>query len=88
MGVRGLAEGIILQSMADLWDEREKEASIAFFKGKDFTACAKTAGMSLNDQIGLLNMVKEVIDQNQQKKEPLHLPKRSQKKVFRELTAS
>lgn len=87
MGLKGLAEGIILQSMADLWDEREREASIAFFKGQDFSVCAKTAGMDLNDQVRLLNMVKEAMGRNNSKRAPAQ-PKRRQQKVFGDLTAS
>ncbi len=33
MGLKGLAEGIILQSIDDLWVKHHNEDCIAFFKG-------------------------------------------------------
>jgi hypothetical protein len=64
MKLKNLAEGIILQSIEDLWDNEHREESLGFFRGKDFRTCAELAGMSLTDQVGLLNMVKGVINQN------------------------
>ena len=72
MGLKGLAEGIILQSMEDLWDKHHKEDCIAFFKGKGFRDCAKMAGMTTSDQISLLNLVKNIIE-NQREKRKLKL---------------
>ena len=62
MGLKGLAEAIILQSIEDLWDDRLKEGCITFFKGKDFRACADAAGMNMTAQVKLLHMVKDVIE--------------------------
>ncbi len=62
MGLKGLAEGIILQSIDDLWDKHHKEDCIAFFKGKGFRDCAEMAGMATADQIKLLNLVKSIIE--------------------------
>jgi len=72
MGLKGLAEGIILQSMEDLWDKHHKEDCIAFFKGKGFRDCAEMAGMTTSDQIRLLNLVKNIIE-NQREKRKLKL---------------
>jgi hypothetical protein len=61
MILRNLAEGIILQSIEDLWNDEHKEESLVFFRGKDFRTCAALAGMSLGEQVELINMVKGVI---------------------------
>jgi len=68
MGLKGLAEGIILQSMEDLWAKDHKEDCIAFFKGKGFTDCAEMAGMTTSDQIKLLNLVKSIIENQREKR--------------------
>ena len=53
MGVKGLAEGIILQSLEDLWSENDRGECIAFFTGRDFSICAEIAGMNQhNDTVG------------------------------------
>ena len=68
MGLKGLAEGIILQSMEDLWVKHHKEDCIAFFKGKGFRDCAEMAGMTTSDQIKLLNIVKSIIENQREKR--------------------
>ncbi len=61
MGVKELAEGIMLQSIEDLWSDEEREDCISFFKGEEFSLCAGMAGMNLYDQVRLLNMVNGII---------------------------
>lgn len=61
MGLKGLAEGIILQSIEDLWSDKHRGDCIAFFTGREFSICAEIAGMNLSDQIKVLNMVKTVV---------------------------
>jgi hypothetical protein len=61
MGLKGLAEGIILQSIEDLWSESHRGESIAFFTGKEFSVCAGLAEMNLPDQLKVLNLVKGVV---------------------------
>ncbi len=61
MGLRGLAEGIILQAIEDLWSEKHRSECIAFFTGKEFSLCAELAGMNLPDQLKVLNLVKGVV---------------------------
>ena len=68
MGLKGLAEGIILQSIEDLWDKQHKEDCIAFFKGKGFQDCAEMAGITTSDQIRLLNIVKTILENQGEKK--------------------
>jgi hypothetical protein len=70
MGLRSLAEGIIVQSMEDLWDESLREDCITFFRSEEFRMCAELAGMGLSEQMKLLDMVKEVLDRRQAKKRP------------------
>jgi hypothetical protein len=62
MGLKSLAEGIILQSIEDLWNSEHNGESLDFFSGGEFRACAEMAGMSLLEQVKILRMVKEVID--------------------------
>jgi len=61
MSVKGLAEGIILQSVEDLWSENHRGECIAFFTGREFSICAEIAGMNLPDQLKLLNLVKTAV---------------------------
>jgi len=70
MGLKGLAEGIILQSIEDLWVKHHKEDCISFFKGKGFRDCAEMAGMTTTDQIKLLNLVKGIIENQSEKRKP------------------
>lgn len=52
-----LAEAVLLQALADLWDRRHREESIAFLAGSDFKACASLAGMAEEQQAKLLSIV-------------------------------
>jgi hypothetical protein len=61
MSIKGLAEGIILQSIEDLWSESHRGECIAFFTGREFSICAEMAGMDLPDQLKVLNLVKTVV---------------------------
>jgi hypothetical protein len=61
MGMKELAEGIILQSIEDLSDPHLREDCINFFKGKDFIVCAELAAMGAADQLKLLTMVKNTV---------------------------
>lgn len=61
MSLRGLAEGIILQSIEDLWSDNHRDECIAFFAGNEFNLCAEIAGMNLSEQFKVLNLVKTVI---------------------------
>jgi hypothetical protein len=59
MSLKSLAEGIILQSIEDLWNENHRNDCITFFTSRDLRLCAELAGMDINDQVELLNMVKK-----------------------------
>ena len=61
MGMKSLAEAIIMQSITDLWKEDERESSLKFFKGEDFSVCAEMAGMDLPDQIKLMTLVNKSV---------------------------
>lgn len=61
MSLKGLAEGIILQSMEDLWSENHRGECVAFFTGREFSICAEIAGMDLPDQLKVLNLVKTAV---------------------------
>lgn len=60
-GLRGLAEGIIMQSLEDLWTDKERDESVEFFQGEGFTICAEAAGMDLYDQVRLFNLANSII---------------------------
>ena len=64
MNIRNIAELIILQSIEDLWNGRERSGSADFFKGDGFPLCAGIAGMDLHDQGRLLTMVGKAVKQN------------------------
>ncbi len=68
MGLKNLAEGIIVQTMEDLWDDDLREDCIEFFKGEEFRLCAELADMSLDDQLKLLDMVKGVLNSRNPRK--------------------
>ena len=61
MGVRHLAEAIILQSIEDLWNELHREDCKTFFNGGGFSICARIAGMGLSDQEKLLSLIDGLI---------------------------
>jgi len=59
--VQSLMEGIILQSIEDLWIAGEEDGCINFFRGEGFGICADIAGMNLYDQVRLLNFADKII---------------------------
>ena len=61
MSVKCLAEAIILQSVADLWTESEREDSITFLTGDGFKACSEMAGMGISERIKLLTLASDAM---------------------------
>lgn len=55
--VRGLAEAIILQAIEDLWNPVYRKESLLFFRGEGFYECAKSAGITLKDQLRILQLL-------------------------------
>jgi len=70
MSLKGLAEGIILQSIEDLWSEELRGECIAFFTSKEFSTCAEIAGINLTDQVKILNLVKGAVHSSGKTKYP------------------
>lgn len=68
MGKKSLAEAIILQSMEDLWDEKERDEAVQFLNGSGFSACAEIAGMNFFEQVRLYNMANKMIAREVPKK--------------------
>ncbi|MEW6584069.1 MAG: hypothetical protein AB1442_00485 [Nitrospirota bacterium] len=65
VGLRSLAEAVILQSMADLWNRDYHHASKKFFRGEGFTLWAALAGIGPLSRIRLLNLIqKEILNGN------------------------
>lgn len=62
MGLKELGEGIILQALEDLFNEPLRADCIAFFRSRNFIACAHIAGLDAAGRIKLLNMVKNRIN--------------------------
>jgi hypothetical protein len=88
MGLKTLAEGIIMQSLEDLWDEGLSESSVAFFRGESFNICADMAEMDIAGRLKLLNMVKEIIEKGGVKKRvdpgamPAHISRPARERIF------
>ena len=68
MGLRDLSEAVLLQSFADLWAKEERKYSLKFFSSEDFIIWAESAGMSLSDQVKLLDMIRQAAKYRPQKK--------------------
>lgn len=60
MGVKALAESIILQSMEDLSDAHHRAESLEFFSGEGFRICAGMAGINPEDEVKLLTLVSNI----------------------------
>lgn len=58
MNIRNLAEAIILQSVEDLWDAKQKGDCLTFFCGESFGMCAEIAGMTEYEQTMMLQLVR------------------------------
>lgn len=54
MGVRNLAEAVILQSIEDLWDPVYCKESKTFFSGDAFSICSEIAGLDSINKLKLL----------------------------------
>lgn len=55
--IKSLAEAVILQSIEDLFDPKERKKSIDFFKGDNFSLYAKMAGLNAVEQIRIFKML-------------------------------
>jgi hypothetical protein len=61
MGIRNLAEAIILQSIEDLSIDGQREDCMRFFNGQGFNICAGIAGINSADQEKLFDLVNGLI---------------------------
>ncbi len=64
MNIRNLAEAIILQSVEDLWDAKQKDDCLTFFYGESFGICAEMAGMNTYEQARMLQLVSASAQEN------------------------
>ena len=64
MNIRNLAEAIILQSVEDLWDAKQKDDCLTFFYGESFGMCAEMAGMNTYEQTRMLQLVSASSQEN------------------------
>ena len=54
----------MLQSLEDLWIHEERSNCIDFFSGEGFRLCSEISGMSSNDKVKILNIVRDIINEN------------------------
>jgi hypothetical protein len=64
MNIKNLAEAIILQSVEDLWDAKQKDECLTFFYGESFGMCAEIAGMNKDEQAMMLQLVSASAQEN------------------------
>ena len=57
MAVKDLAEAIIVQAMADLWDLEHETDSRRFFAGSSYVTCADLAGWNSEQRVKMLFML-------------------------------
>jgi hypothetical protein len=62
--IKNLAEAIILQSVEDLWDAKQKDECLTFFYGESFGMCAEIAGMNKDEQAMMLQLVSASSQEN------------------------
>ena len=62
--IKGLAEAILLQSIEDLWIDKERSGCMDFFIGEGFRICSEIAGMSSDEKAKIVHMVEDIIYQN------------------------
>jgi len=58
--MESLAEAIILQSIEDLWLDKEKTNCLNFFAGEGFHICARLSGLDFDNQVKVLTLVKNI----------------------------
>lgn len=57
MGIKHLAEAVILQSLEDLWDPHFTGGSREFFEGEGFKICATLAEITSFKQYKILHLL-------------------------------
>lgn len=57
MGIKHLAEAVILQSWEDLWDPDHMAGSMEFFEGDGFRICAAIAEITRFKQDKILHLL-------------------------------
>jgi hypothetical protein len=61
VNLKKLCEQVILQAVEDLYDDNQREDSVAFFQSKEFMLYAEIAGIDLASRVRLLHFVQQVI---------------------------
>ena len=67
MAVKELAETVILQSVEDLWDKKQREACSSFFCGQGFSFWADAAKIKISDRRKILSMILNSITRGKMK---------------------
>lgn len=73
MAVKELAETVILQSIEDLWDKKQKEACGSFFCGQGFSFWADAATINISDRRKILSMILNSITQGESFTKEIHV---------------
>jgi hypothetical protein len=63
MAVKELAETVILQSIEDLWDKKQRKECGTFFCGQDFSFWSDAAGINIHDRRKILSLVMNSLTQ-------------------------
>jgi hypothetical protein len=58
MGLKALAEAIILQAVGDFLREDRQEEDVLFFSGEGFRLCSEMAGMDHAKKCALLDIIR------------------------------
>lgn len=74
MSKRKLAEEIIRRYIEDLSDAKYRPESIDFFTGEGFDICSDMAGMSMEEKLRVMGLVKNLSGQGQRHSSVLKYP--------------
>jgi hypothetical protein len=73
MAVKELAETVLLQSIEDLWDKKQRKECGTFFCSQGFSFWADAAGMTISDRRKVLSMVMESITNKEIYSQGIHV---------------
>jgi hypothetical protein len=60
VGLKAIAEAVILQAVEDLWNSAHSKESVEFFEGEGFKHCADLAGMRVVERLKLIRMLRRL----------------------------
>lgn len=69
MGLKSLTESILLEALNDLYEGNHRNESIRFFSSPDFYVAAELAGMGLDEQMKILDIVRKIVIHTKKREE-------------------